>query len=522
MKYVNFILIGLVSTSFASSFRQEKDWKLEGRLSGYFQRLDIENKKSDKEGYSHSQRLNVKYHGPLKDGNAGVEVRGRVTNDERIQKNNEELLYFRTYYKNKTWSYELGDVAASMNPYVFSGSLKGVKIGYLGGEKSRNWDYKFISGVRKKHWRDTYQYNEDEGADTYLAALSAKYIHERAKELKISLSTIKDHLDSRYETGKEGVSLGLDGKWRFNKYFTLKGRTAISKSTEDSKNEDKETATAIRLRLLTRPVLSSVKSNFMYERISPDFISAGGSSKNKDKERLSNSTTWRITKELNTKLDLKASRDNLDGQLTDTQHIYYEKLNFTYKPKAIKGLNVNLKLSNKDTKGRGVESNRYTVGLNGSLRQKNGFKYGTGYDYSHYDDENNNSASSIINNINVLLAYRKKLSKESSYRFTVRIDAQNVKKDSKSDNNLGFKIDGQYRFNKKLSTDLSYISRYSYREDSSDTVNSKYRSRTTYKLDERGKKILRLLLEKRDYDVKNNSSKGYDEYIGKLSYVYNF
>ena len=48
-----------------------------------------------------------------------------------------------------------------------------------------------------------------------------------------------------------------------------------------------ETENAIRLRLLTRPVLSSVKSNFMYQRISSDFISAAGSA-NADNEKIEN------------------------------------------------------------------------------------------------------------------------------------------------------------------------------------------------------------------------------------------
>ena len=70
-----------------------------------------------------------------------------------------------------------------------------------------------------------------------------------------------------------------------------------------------QTENAIRLRLLTRPVLSSVKSNFMYQRISSDFISAAGSA-NADNEKFENTTTWKINRQLTTNLGLKASRDN--------------------------------------------------------------------------------------------------------------------------------------------------------------------------------------------------------------------
>jgi len=70
--------------------------------------------------------------------------------------------------------------------------------------------------------------------------------------------------------------------------------------------------------------------------------------------------------------------------------------------------------------------------------------------------------------------------------------------------------------------DLSYISRNTYRDESNDSLNSTYQFRTTYRLDDKGKKTVRLLLEKRDYDIENDSDGSYNEHIGKMSYVYNF
>ena len=52
--------------------------------------------------------------------------------------------------------------------------------------------------------------------------------------------------------------------------------------------------------------------------------------------------------------------------------------------------------------------------------------------------------------------------------------------------------------------------------------NSTYQFRTTYKLDAKGKNILRLLLEKRDVDVDETAESTYNEYKGKLSFVMNF
>ena len=57
---------------------------------------------------------------------------------------------------------------------------------------------------------------------------------------------------------------------------------------------------------------------------------------------------------------------------------------------------------------------------------------------------------------------------------------------------------------------------------SKDTQNATYQFRTTYKLDAKGKNLVRLLLEKRDSDIKDDSQNSYNEYIGKVSLVMNF
>jgi hypothetical protein len=266
-----------MSFAIASDFQQEKQWKLENRLSGYFQKDDIENGTSQKEGFSQSHELDMKYHGPISNNaNAGVEARLRTTNDNRIQNPNSQLLFLKGYYTTKYWNIEVGDVAASMNSYVYGGSVKGLKVEYKGNQKAKNWDYKFISGIRKAKWRETYQTIDNELLDTYIAAFEAKYTHQRAKVIKFSIATLKDDLtsgDSISAPGNKGTSLGIDGKWRFNKYITLKGKAAVARSTDNLRaNKPMNSENALQLRLLTRP-LKSVKSNFLYQRISTNFLS---------------------------------------------------------------------------------------------------------------------------------------------------------------------------------------------------------------------------------------------------------
>ena len=63
---------------------------------------------------------------------------------------------------------------------------------------------------------------------------------------------------------------------------------------------------------------------------------------------------------------------------------------------------------------------------------------------------------------------------------------------------------------------------YDSSSSSKNTQNATYQFRTTYKLDAKGKNILRLLLEKRDVDVDETPDSTYNEYKGKVSLVMNF
>ncbi len=525
MKFINLLLLSCITIAGATEVKNDDSWKLDGRLSGYFQKVDVENAETEKEGFTQAHELNLKYYGPLYDGKAGVEAKIRASNDERVQKNDFHFLYFKGYYTTKVWNFELGDTAAAMNSYVYGGSLKGLKVEYKSEEKEKKWDYKFIGGVKKSQWRETYQTVLDEPLDTYVAAFEAKYTHERAKEIAFSVAALKDDLDSAGNTtapGNKGMVFGIEADWRFNKYITFKGKGAITRSTNDLRGgKALDTENAIQLRLLTRPVLSSVKSNFTYERISTDFISTTGSA-NADLERIENATSWRINNEWSSKLSLKASHDNLDDSLGDTQYTYYEALNFNYKPKEYKRTTVDFKLTNKDVQGRDVKTNQYTFGVLGNYRSEDGFRYGLGYDYSNLDDKNNSASSQTINNLRAIIGYKQKLEGDSSWRITATVDAQYLDQKDNQEDRYGLKLDAGYQYSKKLSMDLAFASRNSYKEDYDDTMNNTYQFRSTYRIDDRGKQIVRLLLEKNDYKVEDNSDSSYNEHIGKLSYVYNF
>jgi len=514
------LLIPVLLTSLMAAGDKPKEWEFSGSLNMYLQTVHIDGIDSDREGDTHNEELNLNLTGPLADGEAGAETRLRSTNDERVQENNVEVLYFRSYYKDKVWEAEAGDVASSLNPYIFSGSLKGAKITYKSKEKKRTWNYSVISGLKKASWKELFNSEENESPTGYSAAIQAKYIHERAKEIGISVSTYKDDLSTGESNtsvpGKKGYSVGIDGKWRFNKFITLKGRSAISVGSDDIRSDkSSESSKAIYLKLLTRPILKSVKSNFVYQRIDPNFVSYGGSANN-DKEQIENSTSWKINKEYNLRVDLKGNRDNLDGQLSDTTELHYEALSLNYRPSFLKRSSIDLRVSNKGIKGAGSDNITQTAGLNFNLRQKSGWRYSLGYDYSDYDDKNTSSSSRASHTFKVLLGYKQKLSKTKSYRFTLRPSYIHTNS-SNSEDKIGLKADLGYVHDKKLSMDLLYIIYDSDYDTSNNTQNSTYQARGTYKLNNTGRDTVRLLIEKKDVNVDNTPESTYEEYTAKLS-----
>lgn len=494
-------------------------WNLNGRFDGYVQSINVVGKTSDdREGLTHNEELNLNFTGPLKEGNAGIETRFRGTSDNRIQQDGAELLYLRSYYRETLWEIEGGDVAASYNPYIFSGSLKGAKFTYKSKEEKEKWDYSVIGGVKKGLWRELYTDDPDESPTSYAMAMEAKYTHERGKTISLSYAGLNDELDNNSSfLGSRGSGLGISGSWRFNSLFTLEGRGAFTYGTEDLKNNLKDHyENAIYFKLLTRP-FTDWKSYFTYERVSSDFVSFGGYG-NQDMERIENSTMWDINKELRANLSLKTSRDNLDGTLSESQRVYYEALQLSYYPEFLKRGDVSIHLMNQESVGR-EENQRFTGGFDINVRNSNGLRYGGGYDYSYNKDQNGTSTTEIANIYKVLVGYKQNLSDSQSYRTLLSLNYQDIRNQQ---NKVGVKIDAGYDYSKRISADFSYISDMINYDIGNDTTNETFQLRGSYALDEQRRSMLRLLLEKRAIDVQNTTDQSYDEYIGKLSFSHSF
>jgi len=521
----------LIVTTLYAGAKKPTQWGVNGHLNAYIKNDNIvgggDSNLRERKGLTHNEEMNLNVAGPLKDGEAGINVRGRTTNDNRIQKDGAELLYFRGYYKDKAWNLEGGDVAASYNSYIFSSSLKGAKVVYKSLKKERTFNYSAIAGVKKASWKELYSNGRNETPTGYGGAFEIKYIHQRAKEIALSFATYNDDIHSggidSNVTGKKGYGAGLDGKWRFNKYVTLKGRGAVTTGTDNKRDHRADTtANAIQLRLYTRPILRSVKSNFIYQRVESDFISFGGTAA-ADKEQLENMTSWRINKEFNIRVDLKANRNNLDGKQTDgTTNSIYEALTCTYRPASLKRTTLTLRGTNKDIDNNAKDDNRKTARLDVTTRLKSGWRYGGGYEYSNYKDKKDVNSARRTNTFHALVGYKQKLSKVRSYRFTCRANLRNLRQSSGRQDTVGVKIDAGYIHNKRISADLAYMLNSTDNEVNNDINNNTYQFRAAYKLDDMGQNIVRLLLEKRDVSVDNTPNSSYDEYIEKLSLVMKF
>ncbi len=522
------VLVSIITALSLWGVNSDGDWKIKGRLNSYIQKIDVEAKDglgSDREGTTHVEDLTIKLFKKSETKRYGIDLKGRTTNDKKVQKDDESLLYLKIYYRDKIWNFEAGDVSASLNPYVFGGSLKGIKAVYTSPQKENSWRYTFIGGVKKAFWKELYTYVEGEKYDSYVGAFEAKYTRKRSQTIAFSVSGLKDDLatgdSNSTQPGKEGVSVGLNGKWRFNRYVTLKFRGALTNATDDLKNDkSKSSSGALLVKFLTKPH-KRIRSNFSYIRVGSKYIALAGSAP-KDMEQFENSNTWRINRQFTAKLALRAKRDNLDGSLGDTQRIYYEKFSLLYKPKFLKRSSFNFRLSNKTTDGRDADNSTKVFGVDFNYRPKGFWRYGAGAEYSKYEDKISSSNDKTTKTLKATLGYKNRLSKERSYRALCTLNYQRVRQDGTNDDNYGIKIDLGYTHNKRFDFSLLYLSRYAYKGTSNDTQNSTYQARATYKIDAKGMHVLKFLVEKRAYDIEGDSDHSYNEYKGKISYILNF
>ena len=513
---------------FAANNGADQDWQVRGRSETTLEWHDTIGRSDSgvDEGTHWRQELSIGFSKKLEKGKMGLDLRGRATDDKQIDNRDARLMFLHGYLQWEQFNLEVGDVAASFNPLVFSGGARGGKIGYTVGSYDKGWDFTFLSGVQKASWEEVYDSSSDDSVDRYVTGVNAAWKHAPAQEVATSFSWVKDDESSIITGGAapvEAKTVGVDWNWRFNRYLTLKGETAFARTDSDTDDlEGSDDDTAIRIKVLTKPIPRAVRSTFFYERLGSDYkpIIASASS---DRERYENDTEWMVNRQVKLRLTLKHSRDNLDGALDGTQVIRDGAFYASYRPDWMKRSDFGLRSQLKRMTGRGSDQRLLLSSLDFNFRPKSGWRYGVSWLNTNIDDDAAGAEDQIINTLRGTLGWKKRLSDDHLIRASVRLDGNFINRDSGKQRSLGGRIDCGYDAGNLWSTDLAASTKNSDTDgvDADNTFIS-YQFRANYHPGEDRSKAIRLTVERREYAYDDATSDDYQEHIAKLSYLFTF
>ncbi len=526
------VLIFSLSTAvaFAAETSNDQDWQVRGRSETTLEWHEVIGTSGSgiDEGSHWLQNLSIDLSKKLKKGKMGLDLRGRATDDKQIDNRDARLMYMRGYLDWENFSLEVGDVAASFNPFVFSGGAKGGKVGYTLGTYDKGWDFSFLSGVQKASWEEVYDSTSDNSVDRYIAGFNTEWKYAPAQNISASFSWVNDDnssipTEAATSAPVEAKTVGVDWDWRFNRYISLKGETAYTKTdsdTDDSNGSDD--ATAIRVKLSTKPIPRSVRSSFLYERLGSDFnpIVASASS---DRERYENDTEWMVNRQVKLRLTMKHSRDNLDGDLGDTLVTRDGVFYITYRPDWLKRSDFGIRSQLKDSNGRGTDQRLFIGEIDFNFRPKSGWRYGASWITTNIDNNAAGGEEQQVNTVRGTIGWKKRLSSDHLVRASVRLDGNFINRDSGDSRSMGGKVDFGYDAGNLWSTDLSASTKNSDTDGvDADNTYISYQLRANYHPGEDRSKAIRLTVERREYAYDDVTADDYQEHIAKLSYLFSF
>jgi len=518
-------LLCFSSSLFAADGPADQSWQIRGRSESTLQWQEVAGKSDGglDEGTVWRQELSLNLSKNLKKGKTGLDFRGRATNDEQVDSDSARLLLLHGYWQQDRINLEFGDVAGSYSPLVLSASVKGIKAGYMTGERDHGVTYTLIGGIQKASWAELYDHTADKSVDRYIGGFNSVWSHAPAQSIGATISYIKDDSATAIGTDPaEAQTAGLDWNWRFNRYVTFKGDTAFTHADLNSKDDTSaKDAWALKLRLLTKPLPRSVRSNFMYERLDPNYkpVVASASS---DRERFENDTEWMINRQLRLRTTLKYSQDNLDNQLIDTLVNKEGVVYVTYRPDWLKRGDFGVRGQFKRDGGRGT--NRYMqVGeFNFNLRPKGGWRYGASWIFTHINDNAITGEDQKINTLRGTLGWKHRFAQDHMIRTTFQLDGHFINRNSGDQESLGGRVDVGYDAGNLWSMDLLASVKNTLKDVAADNSYVNYQFRANYHPGEDRSKAIRLTAERREYDSDDAASPDYYEHIVKLAYLFSF
>ncbi len=505
--------------------KKDNSWKVSGTSEtiGVYRYNSGKGANTDSNGNTVRQELGLKTKGNLGKGIAGVEARGRATDDEKVSKNKTELLYFRSYYTDKEFDVQVGDVGQTYNPLIFSGTVKGTTLTYKQElEKKQSITYSLIGGTQAGSWKELV---EHKAVHRDAIAGDIRYQHNTAQMIAFTLSASQDRasnavksLTSNYNAS-EAVSLGLQVNWRFNRYLKLKGEVGYTDTDTITTDSKKRSKLASRMTLYTKPT-KTINSNFKYERYDSGYNSMVGSS-TQDRERLQNTSTWTISKALRSRMTLKGSRDNLEGQLGETQNIFDTMVAFTYRPEFMKRGDLGLRMQQVSRIGRGDDTTQQNIGIDFSNKLTSGLSYGITYDYTDLDNSDDSNSSNELQTVRGKLGWKTKYNEDNNFRASIKADISFYKEQTEDRKRYGGTVDAGWDYGSKFMLDMLITSKSTDRDLSVNTSYELYQLISQYKPFSDSSHILKLQLNRRDNNG-GTSINSYEEDEAKLSYAFSF
>lgn len=524
-------VLWMPALSFAHPATDPLGWQLHGRSETYLEWQDVSghSDSSVDEGLTWRQELSVSLQKQTEQGRIGLDLRGRATNNEQVDDRDARLLYLQGYVRTEAWRFELGDVAASYNPMVLSTTARGAKADYRSRSRDAGWDFSLFGGLQKASWEEIYDASRDESLDRYVAGFNAAWKHAPAQAIGLAVSFVKDDAatvpagETLLAEPVEAATVGIDWNWRFNRYLTVKGRGALTCTDSNTgDHDDRDAAGAVRIKVYTKPIPRSLRTNFLYERFDADFkpIIAGATS---DRERFENDTQWMVNRQFKLRLTLKHSRDNLDGALGGTLITRDAVVYLTYRPDWLRRGDFSLRLQGQRSSGRGSDRNMQVAEVDFSYRPKSGWRYGAGVIYTLIDDDADGAEDQQIGTLRGTLGWKKRLAADRLVRVTVGLDGNFIDRDSGGQVAFGGRLDLGYDAGNLWSVDLFSSTKFNNNEDAADTQYITYQLRAEYHPGGNRAKAIRLSAERREYDSDDaTTDQDYQEHLVKLAYLFSF
>ena len=508
---------------------KESSWKISGssETTGVYRHNSGEGANTDSNGNTIRQELGLNARGNLGEGKAGIEMRGRATDDERVSQKKSELLYFRSFYTDELFDIQAGDVAQTYNPLIFSGTVKGATLTYKQNLAKKEYiQYSIIGGVQAASWNDLVKHRANQ---TDTIAGDIKYQHATAQMISFTLSGAKDRASSEMTSvvndlnNSEAISAGLRWNWRFNRYVKIKGEVAYTATDTIATESKKRSKFAGRVTLYTKPT-KTINSNFKYERYASGFNSMVGTS-TQDRERIENTSTWSITKALRSRMTLKGSRDNLDGQLGETQNIVDALVSFNYRPEFMKRGDLGLRLQQVARKGRGDDTTQQNLGIDFTDRFKNGWSYGASYDFTDLDNREDGNRSNKLQTVRAKLGWKTRYNEDHNFRASLKGDISFYDEETEDRKRYGGTVDAGWDYGTKFMLDMLYTTKNTDRDLGIDSSYELYQLISQYKPFGNSSHVLKLNLQRRENwggNSTNPNANNYREDEARLSYAFAF